>query len=133
MNYSISILINLKNNSNHLNIENLIYDSGISCNSINIYTDFELEGINNYIKKNNKIIILEFDNTSNISDFIKFIKYVSEIIIESIYSDNKILYATKKYLNSLNKNLHDKNELEKVIETNKLLEEYTQIYRSLLR
>ena len=57
MEYSIAINMNLKNISNHLELENLIYDCGNNCNSINIYNDYELQGINKYIKKNNKIII----------------------------------------------------------------------------
>ena len=131
MNYSISLILDLKNNSNHMSIENLIYDSGNNCNTTSIYNDYELEGINNYIKKNNKIIILEFDNKIFLCNFIKFIKHIKEITIEYIYESNIMLYATKKYLNSINNRLHNKQDLIKKITENKLKDEFREIYNSL--
>ena len=50
MSFSISLIINLKS-SNISNIENLIKESSINCNVSSIYYDFDMEGINNYIKK----------------------------------------------------------------------------------
>ena len=76
MSYSISLIVDLKNNSDHSQTENLIYDIGYNCNASNIYNDFELEGINNYVKKNNKIIILEFESIESICKFISFLKNI---------------------------------------------------------
>ena len=107
MEYSISIRINMKKNLNHVELENLIYDIGNSYNSINIYKDFDLDGINKFIKNNNMIIILEFEEEINLINFIKFIKKINNIEIEYIYEKNNIIYGDKKYINNIenNKNL----------------------------
>ena len=44
---------------------------------------------------------------------------IKELQIEYIYDDNNILYCSKKYLNNLNKNLHNKTTLIKKLEHNK--------------
>tara|TARA_Y100000816_G_scaffold285470_1_gene265160 strand:+ start:1171 stop:1569 length:399 start_codon:yes stop_codon:yes gene_type:complete len=131
MNFSISIIINLINNSNHLYYENLIYDSAYNCNCSTIYNDFELEGINNYIKKNNIIKIIEFDYISDLCNFINFIKVIRELIIETIYNDNSILYCSKQYINNLDKNLYNKNNIMLLINKNKENKKYKEIYKSL--
>jgi hypothetical protein len=129
MGFSISIVIKLKNQTNHLFLENLIEDAANNCNMVNFYKDFELEGINNYIKKNNTIIILEFDTENDIINFIKLIKTIKELDIEYIYENNNILYATNRYLNSLDRMLYDKNLLQQNIETNKKSKKYTNLYK----
>ena len=131
MSFSISIIINLKNNTNHLYLENLIHDTAYNCNTTNIYTDFELEGINNYIKKNNKIKIVEFDNQYDLCNFITFIKLINELIIETIYNENNIIYCTNKYINGLNNELHDKEKIKKTINNNINSDKYKEIYKTL--
>ena len=128
MSFSISLVINLKN-SNFTFIENLIKDSAENCNVSSIYYDFELEGINKYIKKNNKIIILDFNEEINIINFLKFIINIKEINIEYIYYENSILYCSKKYLNSTSKSLHEKNIL--INNINKNNNKYKSIYNIL--
>jgi hypothetical protein len=131
MSYSIALILNLKN-PNMFQLENLIYDACKDCNVTNIYNDYELEGINKYIKKNTKIIISEFENIENICYFIKFIKILKTIKIEYIYDNNNILYATEKYLNAIDNNLYDKKKLIKIIENNKENIKYKSIYKSLI-
>lgn len=126
--YTISIILNLKSLINITHTEDLIYDAGNNCKSTNIFSDFNLEGVNNYIKTNNKIIILEFDLIENLISFIKFIILIREIKIETIYQDNNILYAEKKYINTLDKSLHDKDELQKIININKNKVEFKELY-----
>ena len=120
MSYSIAIKIKVKNNTNLTSCENLVYDIANNLNSNNIYYDYELEGINKFIKKNNKIMIIEFDNINSLCDFIKFIKTLREVIIDYIYNDNNIIYASKNYLNNLKDNFVSKYELINRIEKNKL-------------
>ena len=74
--YTISLIINLKNKNNGTELENLIKDSSINCNSSSNYSDFNLEGTNNYVKTNDKVIILEFDEMNNILNFIEFIRTI---------------------------------------------------------
>jgi hypothetical protein len=132
MEYNIAISMNLKNLSNHLELENLIYDCGNNCNSTNIYNDYELQGINKYIKKNNKIIILDFEEEDDLINFLIFIKnqiqdMTQNITIDYIYINNDIIYGTKKYLNSISNTLFDKNLLLDKISKNKLNSSYKKI------
>jgi methionine synthase II (cobalamin-independent) len=90
-----------------------------------------LEGINNHIKKNNEIIIIEFEELTNIIDYINFIINIQNINIEYVYDDNNILYGSKKYLNSLKDNNQDKKKLLEIIDNNKNKVEYKTLYRSL--
>ena len=118
MSFSISLIINLKISNTH-ELENLIKVSSQNSNVNYIYYDYELEGINNYIKKNNKIIILEFEDEYNFINFLNFIKTIKELIIEYIYYDNSIIYCSKKYLNSISDREYDKTKLINSIENNK--------------
>jgi len=128
MEYSIAISMNLKNLSNHLELENLIYDCGNNCNSTNIYSDYELQGINKYIKKNNKIIILDFEEEDDLINFLVFIKnQIQNITIDYIYVNNEIIYGNKKYINSISKDVFDKNLLVDKISKNKLNLSYKKI------
>ena len=135
MNFTLSLNLNLKNNSDHLQIENLIQDSAQNTNCYNIYNDYELEGTNKYIKKNNKIYIIEYDNIDNLIFFLTFIKTIIKknrnLYIEYIYNNNSILYASNKYLNNINENNITKNDLLSIIENNKKKIIYEKIYNNL--
>ena len=115
MNLTISINQNLKFNNEHLQVENLIHDIANNTNCYNIYNDFDLDGINNYIKNNNKIYIIEYDNIDYFINFLVFIKTIikknKNLYIEYIYDNNNILYASKKYLNNRKENNITKNDL----------------------
>tara|TARA_Y100000768_G_C23750750_1_gene573746 strand:+ start:212 stop:613 length:402 start_codon:yes stop_codon:yes gene_type:complete len=131
MSYTISININLKNNMNNESTKNLLIESGLNLNLINYYFDYELEGINNHIKNNNEIIIIEFEELTNIIDYINFIINIDNISIEYVYDNNNILYGSKKYLNSLKDNNQDKKKLLEIIDNNKNKIEYNKLYKSL--
>jgi hypothetical protein len=135
MNLTISINQNLKKNNQHLQVENLIYDIANNTNCYNIYNDFELDGINNYIKSHNKIYIIEYDNIDYFINFLVFIKTIiknnKNLYIEYIYNDNNILYASNKYLNNRKENNITKNELLESIEINKNNKLYNKIYNHL--
>lgn len=135
MNLTISINQNLKKNNEHLQVENLIYDIANNTNCFNIYNDFELDGINNYIKNNNKIYIIEYDNIDYFINFLVFIKSIikknKNLYIEYIYNDNIILYASNKYLNNRKEINITKNELLENIENNKNNKIYKKIYNHL--
>jgi len=136
MSYSISLNINLKNNNNHSETENLLIDCANNLYASTIYNDYELEGINNFIKKNNKIILFEFEELNNITNFIILLKDFKKnknhiFYIEYIYYINEILYANNKYLNNLNPNLISKEDLIKKIEINKVNPYFSNIYKKL--
>ncbi len=128
MSYSISLILDLKKNSNTFNIEELIKNIAHNCNSCNNYDDYNLDGINKYIRTNEKIMIFEFDEISELLIFLEIIITIKEIKIEYIYYENSLIYASKKYLNNLDKNLFDKKQLEFTIEKNKNNYKYKNIY-----
>ena len=128
--YNISIIIDIKKTSVTCS-ENIIIDAANNCNVCNTHNDYELEGINKYIKTNNKIVVLEFDNINDICNFIEFIKTMREIKIEYIYYNNNILYASNKYINSLNKELYNKKDFINSILKNKENIKYKQLYNYL--
>ena len=85
----------------------------------------ELSGINNYIKTNTCSTIIEIDSTSlaSIITIIELLLPIKELQIEYIYHDNNILYCSKKYLNNLNKTLHNKSTLIKKLEDNSAIQQ----------
>lgn len=129
--FSISIVINIKNQSNHFFLENLLYEAAENCNMLSLYNDHEIEGINKHIKKHNSIICIEFEIQNELINFIKFVKTIKQLQIESIYKNNSILFASEKYLNSVNTMLYDKNELKKTIKENHEQEQYKDLYNNL--
>ena len=131
MSYTISININLKNNMNSESTKNLLIEAGLNLNLKNYYFDYELEGINNHIKKNNEIVIIEFEELNNMIDYINFIINIQNIHIEYVYDNNNILYGSKKYLNSLKDNNQDKKKLLEIIDNNRNKIEYNELYKHL--
>ena len=126
MEYSIALRLNIKKIVNHNELENLLYDIGNSLNATNIYSDFELNGRDNYIKNNFKIIIIELDDKNNLIELIKLIKELNKIEIEYIYNNNKIIYGDKIYLSNLEFNQDKKSIIEKINENSS---KYKDIYK----
>jgi len=98
-----------------------------------LYNDYELSGINNYVKNNicSTIIEINSEDANNIVNIIELIIPIKELEIEYIYNDNNILYCSKKYINNLDTHLHDKKTILKKIEENKKNETYNTIYKAL--
>lgn len=127
MEFSISLRLNLKKLSNHIELENLIYEIGNNCNASNIYSDYDLYGVNNYIKNNFKIIIIELNSIELLLNFMKLINDFKNIEIEYIYDKNEIIYADKKYLYNLEM-IQNKDILLDKIEKNAKSIKYKKIY-----
>ena len=105
--YSISIITDYKN-TNLISYNNELLKN-IASNIPNslIYNDYELSGINNYIKNNYCSTIIEINSEptiaiNNIVNIIELIIHIKELNIEYIYNNNNILYCSKKYVNNLN-------------------------------
>jgi hypothetical protein len=134
--YSISIMTDLKN-TNLISYNNELLKN-IASNIPNsfLYNDYELSGINNYIKNNYCSTIIEITSEDvcaikDIVNIIELIIHIKELTIEYIYNDNNIIYCSKKYLNNLDTNLHSKKNILKKIEENKKNELYNTIYKTL--
>jgi len=134
--FSLSIISDYKNNNAITYNNELLQNIASNIPDSIIYTDYEVSGINKYIKTNTNSTIIEIDtqNTiaiTNIINIIELIMPIKELQIEYIYDDNNILYCSKKYLNNLNKNLHDKSSLIKKLEDNRKDINYCQLYKTL--
>ena len=134
--FSLSIISDYKNNNAITYTNELLQNIASSIPESIIYTDYEVSGINNYIKTNTSSTIIEIDTENNIAltniiNIIELIMPIKELQIEYIYDDNNILFCSKKYLNNLNKNLHDKRTLIKKLEDNKKNINYCKLYKTL--
>jgi hypothetical protein len=134
--FSISLLSDYKNNDAITYTNELLQNIASNIPDSIIYTDYELSGINKYIKTNTSSTIIEIDahNTvaiTNIISIIELIMPIKELQIEYIYDDNNILYCSKKYLNNLNNNLQNKSSIIKTIESNKKNTDYNNLYKTL--
>lgn len=134
--YSISIMTDLKN-TNLISYNNELLKN-IASNIPNtfVYNDYELSGINNYVKNNHCSTIIEItsEDSYSIKDIVNIIEliiHIKELTIEYIYNDNNIIYCSKKYINNLDTNLHSKKDILKKIEENKKNKIYNTIYKAL--
>jgi hypothetical protein len=134
--FSLSIISEYKNNNTITYTNELLQNIASNIPESIIYTDYEVSGINNYIKTNTSSTIIEIDTSNtiaiaNIINIIELITQIKELQIEYIYHDNNILYCSKKYLNNINKNLHNKSLIIKKLEDNKKEITYSQLYKTL--
>ena len=134
--FSLSIISDYKNNNAITYNNELLQNIASNIPDSIIYTDYEVSGTNNHIKTNTSSTIIEIDTSSNIAianiiSIIELIMPIKELQIEYIYDDNNILYCSKKYLNNLNKNLHNKSLLIKKLEDNKKDINYKTLYKNL--
>jgi hypothetical protein len=134
--FSISLISNYKNTNVITYNNELLQNIASSIPDSFIYTDYEVSGINNYIKTNTSSTIIEIDASTsvalaNIICIIELIMPIKELQIEYIYDDNNILYCSNKYLNNLNKNLHNKSLIIKKLEDNKKEITYSKLYKTL--
>jgi len=118
MGYTIEISVNiLKQNDNKDHIEEIITNYMEIYNHISFYENYEFEN-NFHFTRNHKVMTIQFDHDENIiiSQFIKKIKNIYGIHIESVYNDSSksLLYASQYYLNfMMDKYLAKKYKLNK--------------------
>ena len=134
--FSLSIISDYKNNNAITYTNELLENIASNIPNSLVYTDYEVSGTNHYIKTNTSSTIIEIDDTNitnitNIINIIELIMPIKELQIEYIYDDNNILYCSKKYLNNLNKNLHDKSSIIKKLEDNRKDINYSKLYKTL--
>jgi hypothetical protein len=134
--FSLSIISDYKNNNAITYTNELLQNITSNIQDSIMYTDYEVSGINNYIKTNTSSTIIEIDTSNtiaiaNIINIIELIIQIKELEIEYIYHDNNILYCSKKYLNNINKNLHNKSLIIKKLEDNKKEITYSKLYKTL--
>lgn len=134
--YSISIMTDLKTTNSICYNNELLKNIASNIPNSLLYNDYELSGINNYVKNNFCSTIIEINSEdisalSNIVTIIELIIHIKDLTIEYIYNDNNILYCSKKYINNLDQNYVSKKTILKKIEENKNNETYSSIYKAL--
>ena len=105
--YLVELSVNLNNFINLSNIQQLLVEKAENCGMETYYKTFEFMGNNRNIYRNHCIISFTFaDDKKSIVSFIKYVKTLSNVYIESVGYDDftyKMIYASKKYLNIMEK------------------------------
>lgn len=107
MTYLIELSYNLSKNTNLNETINKLLEKAAMCRLENFYKNYEFMGKNRKIIRNHCVLTFTFEEHMElVSEFIRFVKRLKVINIESVSYDNtvfKIIYASKKYLNFMEK------------------------------
>ena len=107
MGFLIELSFNINKVSNFIQTKEMILKIAEKYNKTFSYNNHEIMGKNRTIFRNHYVMTYLFeDNENEIAKFIKKIKLMKHIHIESISYDNcvlKMMYASKKYLNIMEK------------------------------
>ena len=107
MTYLIELSYNLSKNTNLNETINKQLKKAAMCRLENFYKNYEFMGKNRKIIRNHCVLTFIFEEHMElVSEFIRFVKKLKLINIESVSYDNtvfKIIYASKKYLNFMEK------------------------------
>tara|TARA_B110000908_G_C10151218_1_gene401430 strand:+ start:119 stop:526 length:408 start_codon:yes stop_codon:yes gene_type:complete len=134
MGYLIELSFNINKVSNFIQTKDIILKMAEKYNKTFSYNNHEIMGKNRTIFRNHYVMTYLFEDENEIAKFIKQIKLMKHIYIESISYDNcvfKMMYASKKYLNIMDKN-KAKEYLEKK-RNNKLFKSYSVIMREMYK
>lgn len=107
MGYLIELSFNINKVSNFIQTKEMILKIAEKYNKTFSYNNYEIMGKNRTIFRNHYVMTYLFDDERDIVKFIKQIKLMKYIYIESISYDDcvfKMMYASKKYLNIMDKN-----------------------------
>jgi len=107
MSYIIELSFDINKNKNFLMLKNDIINLANDHYKMFSYNNYEIMGKNRRIFRNHYVMTFVFEeDDNNVALFIRKIKKNKNIKIESISYDNcifKLMYASKKYLNIMEK------------------------------
>ena len=107
MTYLIELSYNLSKNTNLNETINKLVTKAEACRLETFYKNYEFMGKNRRIIRNHCILTFIFEeHLELISEFIRYVKKLKIVNIESVSYDNtifKLIYASKKYLNFMEK------------------------------
>lgn len=119
MGYNIEVSFNTLKNQNVTDYEQEIIQIAKNYDCNNFYQLYEFEK-NLYKNRTHSIINANFENVDKFTQFIKKIKHIRGVYIETIYNDTNIkpdlLYASPYYLTTMDKHLsksYKKNKRER--------------------
>ena len=107
MTYLIELSYNLSKNSSLNDTISKLVEKAENCRLEHFYKNYEYMGKNRRIIRNHCILTFMFEeHLELVSEFIRFVKKNRTVNIESVSYDNavfKLIYASKKYLNFMEK------------------------------
>jgi hypothetical protein len=109
MGYNIEVSFNILKNKNVSELEDFIISIAKDCKCSSTYSFIEMENenSNSLIQRNHNVInsIFEEINVNDLVNYIKTVKKIKGIFIESIFNEktNQIIYASQYYLTILDK------------------------------
>ena len=135
MAYQIEISVNLNKVSNLSEIKNLLLEKADNCKLEDYYTIYEHMGKNRQIYRNHCVIVFLFpEHDELLAEFIRYAKKIKHISIESLGLDNgkfELIFASKKYLNMMEKELSEKYIIKK--RENNLYKQDSIIFKAILK
>ena len=107
MTYLIELSYNLSKNTSLNQTVSALLNKAENCRLEHFYQNYEYMGKNRKIIRNHCILTFMFEeHIELVSEFIRFVKRLKTVNIESVSYDNaifKLIYASKKYLNFMEK------------------------------
>ena len=135
MAYQIEISVNLNKNTNLSEIKNLIIEKANNCKVEDYYTMYEHMGKNRQIYRNHCVLVFMFlEHDELLAEFIRYAKKFKNISIESIGFDKgkfELIYASKKYLNMMEKDFAQKYIIKR--REGKLYKQDSIIFKAILK
>ena len=135
MAYQIEISVNLNKITNLSEIKQLLLNKADDCKLEDYYIIYEHMGKNRQIYRNHCIITFFFlEHDELLAEFIRYAKKIKNISIESLGLDKgkfELMYASKKYLNMMEKEYVDRYFTLK--RANKLYKQDSIIFKAILK
>ena len=107
MTYLIELSYNLSKNTSLNETTSKLLNKAENCRLENFYKNYEYMGKNRRVIRNHCILTFMFEeHLELVSEFIRYVKKFKTVNIESVSYDNavfKLIYASKKYLNFMEK------------------------------
>ena len=135
MAYQIEISVNLNKITNLSEIKQLLLNKADDCKLEDYYTIYEHIGKNRQVYRNHCVITFLFlEHDELLAEFIRYAKKIKNISIESLGLDKgkfELMYASKKYLNMMEKEYVDRYFTLK--RANKLYKQDSIIFKAILK
>ena len=121
MGYTIDVSFDLRKKKSVSNTRSMITDLAYTFNCSSVYDNYEFEGRRHTVYRSSCVLIIEFNDEcesdfENILNFLKSLKLIKNIYIESIYCDSPahFVYTSSKYQNMMeNKKISELNRKRK--------------------
>ena len=133
--YQIEVSVNLNKVTNLTEIKSMLLTKAEECKLQDFYTIYEHIGKNRQIYRNHCVLVFLFiENDELLADFIRYSKNIKYTSIECVGLDKgkfELMYASKKYLNMMEKEFAQKYLVKK--RANELYKQDSIIFKTILK